>query len=327
MGLAGTIDDTFGMLYIAVAVSSALYGAGVLQFWMYIRKYHKKDPLLVKGVVIAVQILDTVQQALVCESGTSSPRLHENMLTPSQVYRYLVSSMRDPTILASVVKTLMIELFFSCAIATLVQQFYCWRIYRIGKSIILALAVSAVSWTSCVVLLIYAAKAVSTDLLSDIIKLKNLSIAANTLSAAADITISVALVLLLHVAKTGFKRSTDLINRLMIFSFNTGLPTSICALVATVCVAAFSNTFLYIFFFLLLGRLYTNSILVTLNSREYIKSSSDHHNSGEQYSLENNTGRPRMPTIPASNHDPITIRIETNTMQDYHSTSMGDLKN
>ncbi|CAK5274024.1 unnamed protein product [Mycena citricolor] len=321
MGLAGTIDDTFGMLYIAVAVSSALYGAGVLQFWMYIRKYHKKDPLLVKGVVIAVQILDTVQQALVCESGTSSPRLHENMLTPSQVYRYLVSSMRDPTILASVVKTLMIELFFSCAIATLVQhrKEYHPSAGSVGCQLDLM--------CDTVVLLIYAAKAVSTDLLSDIIKLKNLSIAANTLSAAADITISVALVLLLHVAKTGFKRSTDLINRLMIFSFNTGLPTSICALVATVCVAAFSNTFLYIFFFLLLGRLYTNSILVTLNSREYIKSSSDHHNSGEQYSLENNTGRPRMPTIPASNHDPITIRIETNTMQDYHSTSMGDLKN
>ncbi|CAK5274025.1 unnamed protein product [Mycena citricolor] len=304
MGLAPSADNTFGMLFVAVAVSSALYGAGILQFWMYIRKYHKKDPLLVKGVVIAVQILDTVQQVLVCHAGNRFPGCSERALTTSIVYRYLVSSMMDPTILGSSVKSLTVELIFSCAITTLVQH-----------------------WTSCVVLMIYAVKAVKTKLITDIIKLKNLSIAANTLSAAADITISVVLVLLLHVAKTGFKRSTDLINRLMIFSFNTGLPTSICALVATICVAAFSNTFLYIFFFLLLGRLYTNSILVTLNSREYIKSTSDNH-SDEQYSLENNSVRARLPPSAATNtHDPITIRIETNTMHDFRSASLADLKN
>ncbi|KAJ7215625.1 hypothetical protein C8J57DRAFT_1396718 [Mycena rebaudengoi] len=66
-----------------------------------------------------------------------------------------------------------------------------------------------------------------------------------------------------------------MINRLMVFTFNTGLPTSICALLVTICVAALPETFLYMFFFLLLGRLYTNSILVTLNCREYIKSSAD----------------------------------------------------
>ncbi|KAJ6591538.1 hypothetical protein DFH09DRAFT_1137290 [Mycena vulgaris] len=300
-----TIHNTYGLLFIAVVVSATLYGAGILQFWMYIRKYHSQDSRVVKYLVIAVMICDTCQQALLSHA----------------VYEYLVSSLGDPSILPSVVNTLMIELFFSCAIATMVQQFYCWRIYKIGQSMLLAGAVSLVSWTSCAMLIVYSVKAVKLQLLSEVITLKTLSITANTLSAVADILISVVLVILLHSAKTGFKRSTDLINRLMIFTFNTGLPTSICALVATICISAFPDTFLYIFFFLLLGRLYTNSILVTLNSREYIKSSSEHA-SREQYSLEN-SGRPRIPTAPT--RDAITIRIETDTMHDFHNSSQ-DLK-
>ncbi|KAJ7476994.1 hypothetical protein B0H11DRAFT_2031525 [Mycena galericulata] len=292
-----TIDDTYGLLFISIAVTAMLYGAGILQFWMYIRKYHSQDPLVVKILVVAVLVCDTVQQLLLCHA----------------VYKYLVSSITDPLILASVVDTLMIELFFSCAIATMVQQFYCWRIYKIGKSVALAAAVSLVSWTSCATLLVYSVKAVKLTLLADVINLKTLSIVANSLSAVADVTISVVLVILLHSAKTGFKRSTDLINRLMVFTFNTGLPTSICALLATICIAAFPDTFLYIFFFLLLGRLYTNSLLVTLNSRQYIKSASD-KSTREQYSLEN-SGRPRMPQEGSSSQrDAITVRIETDTV-------------
>ncbi|KAJ7765478.1 hypothetical protein DFH07DRAFT_366499 [Mycena maculata] len=294
-----TVDNTYGLLFIAVVISASLYGAGILQFWMYIRRYHAQDSRVVKCLVVAVLICDTCQQALLCHA----------------VYKYLVSSISDPTILLSVVNTLMIELFFSCAIATMVQQFYCWRIYKIGQSVLLAVAVSVVSWTSCAVLIVYSVKAVKLSLLGEVINLESLSIAANTLSAVADVTISLVLVILLQHAKTGFKRSTDLVNRLMIFTFNTGLPTSICALVATICIAAFPNTFLYIFFFLLLGRLYTNSLLVTLNSREYIKSKSDNA-SREQYSLEN-SGRQRIPPA-SSQRDAITIRIETDTMHDYH---------
>ncbi|KAJ6464057.1 hypothetical protein C8R45DRAFT_1220141 [Mycena sanguinolenta] len=312
MAVASTIDNTYGLLFLVIVVSTALYGAGTVQFWMYIRKYHSKDPLLLKSLVIAVLICDTAQQGLLCHA----------------VYQYLVTSIGDPPIRLSVVNTLMIELFFSCAISTLVQQFYCWRIYKIGKSLFLAGALSLVSWSSCVTLLIYSAKAqssvipaVGSDLIKDMVDGCEHAVGGDghhDIRRPCNYT---------HNAKTGFKRSTDLVNRLMVFTFNTGLPTSVCALVATICVAAFSETFLYIFFFLLcesalsviplltlllkVGRLYTNSILVTLNSREYIKSSSDSRTQ-DQYSLD--SGRARGPQTPS--RDAITIRIDTNTIHD-----------
>ncbi|KAJ7281490.1 hypothetical protein C8J57DRAFT_1297788 [Mycena rebaudengoi] len=301
-----TVHNTYGLFYIAVVISAALYGAGILQFYMYIRRYHSKDPIVVKSLVIAVIICDTIQQSLVCHA----------------VYEYLVASLEKPTILPSVVNTLMIELFFSCAIATMVQQFYCWRIYKIGKSWLLSVAVSMVSWSSCVMLTLYSVKAVELELLSEVITLKQLSVVANTLSAVSDIVISIVLVILLHSAKTGFRKSTDVINRLMVFTFNTGLPTSICALIATISITAWPDTFIYIFFFLLLGRLYTNSILVTLNSREYIKSSSE-VSSREHYSLENSV-RPRNTQVPRSENgnNAITIRIDTDTMHDFNDLKL-----
>ncbi|KAJ7898436.1 hypothetical protein B0H13DRAFT_2031913 [Mycena leptocephala] len=251
MTVPSTIDNTYGLLYIAVV------------FWMYIRKYHTTDPWVVKGLVIAVIICDTCQQALLCHAVSDANQIGLTTLT------------RTPS-------TLMIELFFSCAIATLVQQFYCWRIYKIGKSVILAGAVSLVSWSSCV----YSVKAVKLQLLSE-----KLSVAANSLSAVTDVTISIVLVILLHSAKTGFKRSTDLINRLFLRS------------VATICVP--------ILMLFAVGRFYTNSILVTLNSREYIKSGSESA-SREHYSLEHSSARVRQ--AGSQQRDAITIRIDTDTI-------------
>ncbi|KAJ6460134.1 hypothetical protein C8R47DRAFT_128585 [Mycena vitilis] len=298
-----TIHNTFGVLYLAVVLSASLYGVGLLQFWLYIRKYHSQDPMGVKALVVTVLICDTCQQGLLCHA----------------LYLYLVTSMEDPSLLVSAVRTVLIQVFFSCAIATLVQQFYCWRIYKIGKSLVLAGAVSLLSWTTCATLLVYAVKLVQVSLLSEVISLKAVGMAATTLSTVVDFTISIVLVILLQSAKTGFKRSTDMLNRLMMFSFNTGLPTTLCAILDNIFLGIFPNTFIYIFFFLLMGRLYTNSLLVTLNCRDYIRSAQR-----EEYSLED-SGRPRMPTA-SSRRSAIAIRIESDTINDFRAASP-DLKN
>ncbi|KAJ7682005.1 hypothetical protein DFH06DRAFT_1159968 [Mycena polygramma] len=284
--MQSTLANTFGALYIAVILSTILYGVGVLQFWMYIRKYHSHDVMIVKCLVVVVLICDTCQQALVCRavylylsdigdiylhlgphSANIGPAVYEDDLFPS------LDSLGTGS--------LMVPLFFSWVIATLVQQFYCWRIYKIGRSWVLAGAVSLLSGTACVMLLVYLVDAIELESLTDLMALNTLGIIANVLTTVVDITISVVLVVLLHFAKTGFKRTTDMINRLMIFAFNAGLPTSICAILNNICLIGFPNTFLYLFFFLLVGRLYTNSILVTLNCREYINSADQ-----EEYLLE-----------------------------------------
>ncbi|KAJ7768242.1 hypothetical protein B0H16DRAFT_1785017 [Mycena metata] len=267
------IDNTYGLLFIVAIVSACLYGVGILQFWLYIRKYHSKDRLVLKLLVIAVMVCDTFQQGLLCHA----------------VYKYLVSSISDRAILPTVVESIVIELFFSFAIATLVQQSECLKLHHLRAYIVqILLLENSQDWEKsplglcCVFDLlgfnyhyIYSIKAIQLATFEDLLSLRPLSIAGNIIYAIADVTISAVLIILLHSAKTtGFKtKTTDLINRLMVFTFNTGLPTSACTLLSAISgeqIGAFSNTFLYIFFFLLQGRFYTNSLLVTLNCREYI---------------------------------------------------------
>ncbi|PPQ82478.1 hypothetical protein CVT26_012758 [Gymnopilus dilepis] len=117
----------------------------------------------------------------------------------------------------------------------------------------------------------------------ELAKLKSLSIIVNALAAAGDIVIAFSLCKLLHTSRTGMHRSNRMINRLILFTINTGLLTSFCALASLVSIIAAGDTYLYIAFFFCIGRLYTNTLLVTLNSRKMIRSPSTTtiHPSGE----------------------------------------------
>ncbi|KAF7341179.1 hypothetical protein MVEN_01852800 [Mycena venus] len=326
--MKSTIDNTYGALFLSIVISSVLYGVGILQFWMYIRKYHAKDSLILTSLVSTVLICDTFQLAFLCHG--------------------------DPKIYFSVVNSLMIEVFFSCAIATLVQQFYCWRIYKIGNRLFVAVVMLGVicgvngydymysaTWIftqpiahslwnqgvnalpSLLLFVLTTLLSVQLKYLFQVIELKPLGITSMTLTAVTDVAISVSMVILLQASKTGYKRTTDLINRLMIFTFNTGLPPAISAILCNVTIVLWPNTFVFIFFFLILGRLYTNSLLVTLNSRDYIKAASDDI---EQYSLESSTFAARrgsrplskvtMPQDSASDH--IGIPIDKEQTKDFN---------
>ncbi|EDR07339.1 uncharacterized protein LACBIDRAFT_294515 [Laccaria bicolor S238N-H82] len=102
-----------------------------------------------------------------------------------------------------------------------------------------------------------------------------LSITVNALAAAGDILIAGTLCTLLHLSRTGIHRSDTIYTKLIVFSLNTGLLTSLCAVASLVSILAAGNTFIYIAFFFCMGRLYTNSLLATLNARKRIRGLSD----------------------------------------------------
>ena len=59
----------------------------------------------------------------------------------------------------------------------------------------------------------------------------------NVLRAVSDISIAGALVFLLRQSRTGFKRSESIVNKLIIFSINTGAVTTLCAIMALIFVS------------------------------------------------------------------------------------------
>jgi hypothetical protein len=70
----------------------------------------------------------------------------------------------------------------------------------------------------------------------EISEIKLLSISVNVLAASGDVLITVILCTLFQQARTGFRASDTMINKLIMFSISTGLLTSICAVMCLICV-------------------------------------------------------------------------------------------
>ncbi|RPD77505.1 hypothetical protein L226DRAFT_568568 [Lentinus tigrinus ALCF2SS1-7] len=152
--------------------------------------------------------------------------------------------------------------------AVVVQSFFAVRIYRFSSKKLVVVPVIGLIITAFA----YAAKASSLTVFAELDKLKALSLAMNVSAAVTDVTIAVILCTLLHVSKTGHARSNRLVNKLITFTVNTGLLTSTCACLSLITYLALPDYyFVYMAPFLLMGRLYSNSLLATLNTRERLR--------------------------------------------------------
>ncbi|KAJ7022570.1 hypothetical protein C8F04DRAFT_1137731 [Mycena alexandri] len=284
-----TLDNTIGLLFQAVVISAALYGAGCLQAWFYFRTYLRRDSVRIKSLVTFVIVCDTCQQAILTACA----------------YSYLITNFANRAILNHVFSTLIIEIYFSNFIALAVQLFYCYRVYRVSNGSWLAsIFLALLGVGSFVALFVYTTQALKISTFTELATLKTLSMSCNIAAAVTDALISAFLVYYLYISKTGFEKTDDLINRLIAFAFNTGLPTSICALLACISINVWPDTFIYIFWFLLQGRFYTNTLLVSLNTRDYLRSITA-PGTFQEFPLSG------QPSAHLSHREAIAIRIDT----------------
>ncbi|KAI6004146.1 hypothetical protein EDD15DRAFT_2507560 [Pisolithus albus] len=271
------IDSTFGAYFIGVVMSALLYGVTCVQVWYYYVSY-PTDPWHIKSLVFAVFASDTVHQALVTHSA----------------YVYLVTDITNPAGLGDLVWSLIVEVLFNAITAFLVQCFLSMRVYRLSnKSIPVTVVVMSSVIAEFVLSIVYVAKALPFQTFVDLHELQGISSAINATTAASDVLIAGCLCFLLQKSRTGFRRSDTMINKLMLFSLNTGLLTGIFAVASLISISVWPNAFIYIAFYFCVGRrklvrachwylhaemilraVYCNSLLATLNARRIIRAAS-----------------------------------------------------
>jgi len=118
---------------------------------------------------------------------------------------------------------------------------------------------------------VFVAKAIHLETFLELRPINLWSMIINVLAVASDVSITVVFCFLLHRARNSLKRSNRMISMLIAFSVQTGALTSLCAIASLIAINAWPNTFIYICFFFLIGRLYCNSLLATLNVRKTIR--------------------------------------------------------
>ncbi|KAF8490830.1 hypothetical protein F5888DRAFT_1807870 [Russula emetica] len=101
-------------------------------------------------------------------------------------------------------------------------------------------------------------------------EIKTLATTALSLGVATDILTAASLSYFLHKMRTGYKRSDTLINRLIIYSVNTGTLTSIFSGAVLVTYNMMPDNLIFIALYFILSKLYANSCLATLNMRRFV---------------------------------------------------------
>ncbi|KAJ3887737.1 hypothetical protein GG344DRAFT_80441 [Lentinula edodes] len=275
--MSSPIDETFGAAYIGIVVAALLLGISVIQGFYYFT--HQKDGWILRGLVAGVLVFDFVHQVLITHTG----------------YAYLITFWQQPAKLRIVIWSLLAEVLFNGLTGFCVQCFLTYRIWKLsGTKVWLTVVVISLVFaefgeklTAGLSRISYLLSVACVIAFAVIAFLRGLSVTVNALAVVGDLFIAGILTLLLQRSKTGFRKSDTMINKLTIFAVNTGALTSLCAVASLISIIAAPNTFIYISFFFSMGRLYTNSLLATLNARKMIRDAAEGINTttGDNISL------------------------------------------
>ncbi|KAK0213570.1 hypothetical protein IW262DRAFT_316584 [Armillaria fumosa] len=158
-------------------------------------------------------------------------------------------------------------------ISSMVQTFYVWRIYNLTKNIWICILIEAVAVAQCV-LAYYYGIAVSVQGLG-VSKLVGLTPVVSTWLAGGvvcDVLITTVIVYVLWRAnsQSTFKHTTNAVTKIIRFTVETGLLTSMAAVVELVLWLVQPRYYVHFIGFLVLGKLYSNALVATLNSRALV---------------------------------------------------------
>ncbi|GLB39105.1 hypothetical protein LshimejAT787_0602670 [Lyophyllum shimeji] len=244
-------EVALGMTLLGLIFSSMLYGITLTQTYKYFQRF-QNDPLFVKLMVVAVCLLDTVSVFLVAHA----------------CWYYLVTT--GP--IGRAVWSLNAELALSMLISGIAETFLAYRVWMLSNRrtfltcllLFLALLHLASGEVSAIQFLTLKrfAKFGSVKIPS-ILRLGS--------AALCDTGIAISLCYFLHQKRTGFERTDKIIDYLILFAINSGLLTSIASVACLVTYLVVPRTWVYLALCFLISRLYANTFLCSLNSRQILR--------------------------------------------------------
>ncbi|KAG6328449.1 hypothetical protein ID866_10640, partial [Astraeus odoratus] len=151
-------------------------------------------------------------------------------------------------------------------IAGSVQLFFAWRVYVLSRNIFI---VAAILLCSCVGFFGALGTTIAVRIIpayADFHKFESIVIVSLAGGACANVLIVTSLVLHLKNRKNEFPTTSDTIDRIIRLTMQTGLITMLCAVIALATFLSMRRDS-YLIFHVPLPKLYTNSLMSSLNSR------------------------------------------------------------
>ncbi|RDB28699.1 hypothetical protein Hypma_015900 [Hypsizygus marmoreus] len=250
----GAFDKVVGVVLLGLFFNTYLYGLVTYQFMVYANTKFN-DPLWIKIVVATLFVTDTIHSAVAVYAG----------------WEMCVTNYNNPASLAFVSWTIPFTAVATSVAAILTQFFLGHRVLILTKSKALAGLIGIFSVLGFV-FGVYAG--ILSGILHEVAKfgpLKPFVICWLGFQTTADLFITFILSFVLSRSRTGFRKTDTIINRLIRGAIQTGLFASVFALADLFSFVLHGDTNLYAMFAYPIGRIYTNTLLDTLNARIELK--------------------------------------------------------
>ncbi|KAN0127610.1 hypothetical protein V8E53_014588 [Lactarius tabidus] len=249
------IQNTFGCTFIGLVISILFFGITVCQTWIYFWRYAKRDPKLLKLFILAILLLDTFH----------------TILSIYSVYWYLILNFGNAENLGYNMWAMNLQVDITGLVDYLVQLYYARRVYIVSKSIIIP-AIVALLGANCFALgFAFTTRAAILKTWSRYTSLIPIICIGLGTGVLADALIAFSMCWFLYHKRTGFSRTDSMIMTLMSYSINSGLVTCILTTAVLITFSIKPASMIWQIFFWPMAKVYANSLLAMLNSRDHVR--------------------------------------------------------
>ncbi|KAF9481772.1 hypothetical protein BDN70DRAFT_875907 [Pholiota conissans] len=300
-----TLDNTVGALLVGGLMNMALWGVTCVQTYNYFTHIKNRDQVSLKLMVVFLWCLDTLDSAFNAHT----------------LYFYTVENYGDIFTLLKPIWSIIFRVAITTCLNFTIRLLFAHRILRLSKRnyFLTGWVVLLATAHLCVgILLTVRIHAIGT--FEGLTKISNLFYILFGLSTATDLSVTLILSWLLYGSRTGYSSTDSVIKVLMAYTVNTGMIVALDATITLVMYIAMPHNFIFVAFYLLLGKLYLNSYLATLNAREVLRNKAETsyqmsgHISSQRRDLESSavTGAELKPYSPGQSMSrPLEITIQT----------------
>jgi hypothetical protein len=249
-----------GVMEVGVFLSLAMFGVVALQGWVYFHNC-RSDKTCLKVLVGTVLFLELCHSVASCHA----------------IYFFTVILAGVPE-LEKPANTYSLSLtpVFETLITALVQGFFAYRIRLLSGRI----HVSLICWALCLVRFVGGMGVAAEGFLDiprepDYFHLQDtygwLITSALNVGAVLDVLIAVSLCFYIRQLYTPYNlpRSEELIHRLVTWTIQTGLITSLMSVATVIAFQTMKHNFVWLALYTFLAKLYSNSLFVSLNARPH----------------------------------------------------------
>ncbi|KAF9534189.1 hypothetical protein CPB83DRAFT_321426 [Crepidotus variabilis] len=267
----GAFDTSIGVLLIGLFLNTYLFGLVTYQFIVY-KNTKFNDRPWIKAIVASLFCIDVIHSAVAVYAG----------------WEFCVANYNNPASLAVVSWTIPFTACATSVAALISQTFLGHRVLVLTQSKVLTGVIAVLSFLGAF-FGVYAG--IYSGIVHFVAKFDILHPYVTcwlAFQTSADILITISLTWILSRSRTGFRKTDTIINRIIRGAVQTGLFCTIFALGDLFSFLFADETYFYAMFAFPLGRIYTNTLLDTLNARTALKSGGySDADTGDSYRLNN----------------------------------------